>query len=286
MSPKKRRGIRRLVRREITPAKKSNKHLKLIGLTATILCLIAVLWKNQDIRDELKHLAMNQFQLYLHGRENYCDEPFEHWHISNVLHRRIIGQEAALGEIDLALKQHENTTAIGLVGTQGVGKTLALHLIQQSFQWHLNIQHYIWSLIESPENQLKHLLNMIDGLTTCGQNGIFFDSIPMRYIDIIDRFNQKLLDYCNENRIKVIVFYVFQTNQVIEANHPVIQIDNIKWIHFRQFNSDDVRNCINMESDRLNITITQEQIDELMTTVNIKRFGCKSIAAKITRQEA
>lgn len=282
---KKRIVIRRLVRPEKTPTQKSRTYLKIFGFAATVFCLIGVLWKNVQFREELKHLSMNQYQLYLHGRENYCDEPFEHWHIANVLHHQIIGQEAALDAIDLALRRHENTTAIALIGTQGVGKTSTLNLIKQNFQWHLNIQQYIWSLIESPENQLKRLLKMIDGLTTCGQNGIFVDSVPLKRADIIDKFHQQLLAYSNANRIKVIIFYVFQTNTVIEAN-DLQQMDNIEWIHFRQFNLDDVRNCINMESDRLSISITPEQIDELLTTVDVKRFGCKHIAAKIARQEA
>lgn len=276
------RRLRRLLRPESKSAKNTFRKLKIIGISLVLTCLVGILLSSERFRGELKRLAMNQFQMYLHGRENYCDETFEHWHISNTLHHRIIGQENALQEIDLALQQHDSVTALILVGTQGVGKTLTLNMIQEKFQWHLNTQQYIWSLIESPEIQLKHLLKLMNGLTTCGQNGIFIDSIPMQNIHIIDQFNQQLIGYCEQNNIKLITFYVFQIRNAIEANE-LIQLDKTKTIRFRQFNSDDIRNCINMESDRLKMAIKPKHIDEILEDIDAKRHGCKLIAAKIAR---
>lgn len=276
------RKLRRLLRPEPKTPKRTHRRLKIIGIPLVIALLFVILLKNERFREELKRLAMNQFQLYLHGRENYCDETFEHWHVSNALHHRIVGQEDALKEIDSALQQHESITALALVGTQGVGKTLTLNLIQEKFQWHLNIQQYIWSLIESPENQLNSLLKLMNGLTTCGQNGIFIDGIPMKSVNIIEEFNQKLLTHSKQNNIKIIVFYVIQISNAIEANEP-LQLDKVKTIRFRQFDSDDIRNCINMESERLKMGIKPKHIDEILEDIDAKRHGCKLVAAKIAR---
>lgn len=276
------RKLRRLLRPEPKTPKRTYRRLKIIGIPLVITLLFVILLKNERFREELKRLAMNQFQLYLHGRENYCDETFEHWHVSNALHHRIVGQEDALKEIDSALQQHESITALALVGTQGVGKTLTLNLIQEKFQWHLNIQQYIWSLIESPENQLNSLLKLMNGLTTCGQNGIFIDGIPMKSVNIIEEFNQKLLTHSKQNNIKIIVFYVIQISNAIEANEP-LQLDKVKTIRFRQFDSDDIRNCINMESERLKMGIKPKHIDEILEDIDAKRHGCKLVAAKIAR---
>lgn len=276
------RKLRRLLRPEPKTPKRTYRRLKIIGIPLVIALLFVILLKNERFREELKRLAMNQFQLYLHGRENYCDETFEHWHVSNALHHRIVGQEDALKEIDSALQQHESITALALVGTQGVGKTLTLNLIQEKFQWHLNIQQYIWSLIESPENQLNSLLKLMNGLTTCGQNGIFIDGIPMKSVNIIEEFNQKLLTHSKQNNIKIIVFYVIQISNAIEANEP-LQLDKVKTIRFRQFDSDDIRNCINMESERLKMGIKPKHIDEILEDIDAKRHGCKLVAAKIAR---
>ena len=222
--------------------------------------------------------------MYLHGRENYCDEPFEHWHIANALQHRIIGQDAALESIDLALQQHESITALAFVGTSGVGKSLTLNLIQENFQWHLNIRQYIWSLIDSPEKQLDHLLTIINDLTTCGQNGIFIDSIPMKHVDTIAKFNKKLIDHATENNIKLLVIYAFQTKNPFEASQPV-PIDGVKSIIFRQFDSNDIHNCIDMESERLKITLPSTQLNDLLADIDAKRHGCKHVAARIARQD-
>lgn len=266
------------------PAKKSSKIWKFLGIILSVIGCTALLYKSTRFRAELKHVAMNQFQQMIYGRENYCDEHFEHWHIANALIHRIIGQENALNQINAALQSHKNITAIAFVGTQGVGKTLTLNLIQEQFQWHLNIQQYIWSLIKSPQDQLKYLTKSIDTLTTCGHNGIFVDYIPMQYIDIINEFNRKLLAHCNENHIKLIVFYVFQTHNPIEASKQ-LQLENVKTINFRQFDTNDIRNCINMESERLKIAITPKQMNELLEDIDAKRHGCKNVAARIARQE-
>lgn len=71
--PKRRiRKIRRLLRREPEPVKKSHKSKIIAGiLLTTIVCLLtAFVWQNEEFREHVKRLAMNQFQLYLHGK--YC----------------------------------------------------------------------------------------------------------------------------------------------------------------------------------------------------------------------
>lgn len=182
------------------------------------------------------------------------------------------------------MQQHENITAFAFVGTQGVGKTLCLNLIQNSFQWHLNIHQYIWSLIQSPDDQLKNLLRLIDGLSTCGTNGIFIDNVPIHFIGTIKQFNQKIQAHCNKNHIKLLVIYVLQTNNPLVAKEP-LQIENVRTINFRQFNSNDIRNCIDMESERLKISITADQIEELIKNIDAERHGCKHVAARVSREE-
>lgn len=58
----------------------------------------------------------------------------------------------------------------------------------------------------------------------------------------------------------------------------------VQLINFRQFHSDDLRNCIAMESERLNITVKPAQIDEILNNIiDPKRSGCKPIAAELAR---
>lgn len=69
--PKRRiRKIRRLLRREPEPVKKSHKNKIVAGILIAIMaCLmITFVWRNEEFREHVKRLSMNQFQLYLHGK--------------------------------------------------------------------------------------------------------------------------------------------------------------------------------------------------------------------------
>lgn len=69
--PKRRiRKIRRLLRREPEPVRKSHKSKIVAGvLIAIMACLmITFVWRNKEFRERVKRLAMNQYQLYLHGK--------------------------------------------------------------------------------------------------------------------------------------------------------------------------------------------------------------------------
>lgn len=66
--------MRPLLQREPKPVKKSHKRKIIAGiLLTTIICLLtAFVWQNEEFRVHIKRLAMNQFQLYLHGKFYIC----------------------------------------------------------------------------------------------------------------------------------------------------------------------------------------------------------------------
>lgn len=239
--------------------------------------------KNSSVLDDLKHLSVNQYQLYLYGRSNYCHEQFDHRNITIALRKRVYGQENVISTIEAAFRQHENITTIALLGSQGVGKSLTLNTIQATFQWHLNVQQYIWSAIDSREKQLKRLLKMLDQLSTCGQNGIFIDDIRAADVGIVVDFHRELMTRCQQHQYKVLVIFVFQEDNKNdrEVIQGAIKTDLVKLVQFRRFDSDDVRNCIAMESDRLHLRLTPAEIDETLRNIDTERNGCKMVAAKI-----
>lgn len=287
----KKKGLRSLVR-PIEPAKspkKSKKFLKFVCLPIIISCFVYFAFKNRHVFNELKKLSMNQYQVYLHGRQNYCDENFEYHHISTALQSRIIGQETAIHKIEESLRLHDRFTALALVGGQGVGKTLTINLIQQHFQWHLNIQKYVWSLIHSKQSQLKTLLSFIDNLSECGQNGIFIDNIPLASIDIIEEFHERLQEAFDEQHFGAFIVYVFNVDGVDQSRGVRRGMGNVPMIHFRNLDKANLEKCIEIECQRLDVTLTDEQLDELMTGIDFERNGCKTVAAKValyTRRES
>lgn len=64
VTSRKRKRIRSLAPTGRNSSAKSNKNLSVLGIFTMIsVGFIVFLWKNEQFRDELKHVAMNQFQV-------------------------------------------------------------------------------------------------------------------------------------------------------------------------------------------------------------------------------
>lgn len=285
----RKKGIRSLVHPEEPPKPNiAKKYLRIICLLILTGSFVFMVFKNGHIFVELKHLSMNQYQLYLYGRLNYCDESFVYENISTALRNRIVGQDNVIDKIQQILRTHETFTAIALYGAQGVGKTLTLNVIRENFQWHSNVQQYVWSLVHSKQSQLKSLLNIVDSLTLCGQNAIFIDNIPLNSVSIIEEFHQKLLQVCKQNHFGAFAVYVFNNNDDPDQ-HPTLQFENVSTIYFQNLSLNNLRKCIEIESRLLDVNLDEEQMNEIIASVDLERSGCKHVAAKValyTRKES
>lgn len=276
------RKIRRL-RQPVKPPplqQNSKKTVKIFIAALLLSMVVFFISSNQYLVNEFKNLALNQYQLYLHGRIDYCKEHFDHKRIIKTIREQIINQDAPLNRIEAAFLEHEKVTALAMLGPQGVGKTMTLNIIQNQFQWHLNIQQLVWSSFDSQQSRDKSLNGLVDSLSTCGQNGIFIDNIPSPSLPIIKTFHKKLLDRCNENQMKCIIIYVFQFDTWPTDK---FEFDGVKLVKFRSFETKDLLDCLAAESTRLKIELTQEQRDDLLDSIDVERNGCKTVAAKITR---
>lgn len=276
------RKIRRL-RKPVDPphAPKPRTSLKTIIVIVLVSVLVFFISTNRYLVNEFKNLALNQYQLYLHGRIDYCKERFDYQRLTKALRHQIVNQDAALNGIEAAFLQHENVTALAMYGPQGVGKTMTLNIIQSNFQWHLNIQQYVWSVIDAEQVHVVSLHRLVAGLSTCGQNGIFIDNIPTTSVSVIEGFHAKLLNRCNEESLKCIVIYVFQCDE--PCSMAALKFNDTKVIQLRSFDSIDLMECLALESTRLNVELTTEQQKDLLASVQVERNGCKTVAAKIAR---
>lgn len=275
------RKIRRLRQPAESPPPKQNskKTVRIVIIALLLSMVIFYVSTNQYLVNEFKNLALNQYQLYLHGRIDYCKEHFDHKRIIKTIREQIINQDAALNRIEAAFLEHEKMTALAMLGPQGVGKTMTLNIIQNNFQWHLNIQQFVWTPFDSQQSQSKSLSNLVDGLSTCGQNGIFIDNIPSSSLAVIKEFHKKLVERCNEKQMKCVIIYVFHFD-----TWPIDKFDfnEVKLVKFRSFDSNDLLDCLAAESARLKVELTSEQRDELLDSIDIERNGCKTVAAKIS----
>lgn len=282
-----RKRIRRLVPKKV--AKTSKSIIQSIWFCAKISLLlvvsVAVLTTMQygNIIEELRHLSLNQYHLYVNGRSNYCQERFDHTNITHELRHRLGGQNSIISAIVSSFNRHENHTAIALIGSQGVGKTLTLNVIEKEFQWRSNVLRYIWSSIESQQSQLKRLISLLNKLSSCGQNAILVDNVLERDLSIIVAFQQIAETYIQQHRLKVFIFYVIQQSTPNTSDDNPFQLANITSIFYRQFNASDLVNCIFIECERVNVELSQTEIDEIVQNTDVNQTGCKTVLAKISR---
>lgn len=282
-----RKRIRRLVQK--TVVNKSKSILPKIWFGAKISVVLAVslailsTMQYGNIVEELRHLSLNQYHLYVYGRSNYCQERFAHANITQEMRHRLGGQDSVITAIESSFERHQNHTSIALIGSQGVGKTLTLNAIEKEFQWSSNVLRYIWSSIESQQSQLKRLTGILTRLSSCGQNAILVDNVLEQDLPIIVEFQHILETYIQQHRLIVFIFYVIQQDAANTVNDNPFQMTNITSIFYRRFDATDLVRCISLECERLNVKLSQSEIDEIVQNIDVGQTGCKTILARISR---
>lgn len=282
-----RKRIRRLVQKTVANKSKSIIHKIWFGATISVVLAVsvAILFTMQygNIIEELRNLSLNQYHLYVYGRSNYCQERFAYGNITQALSDRLSGQNKVIRAIESSFERHGNHTAIALIGSQGVGKTLTLNAIEQEFQWPSNVLRYIWSSIESQRSQLKRLTSILTQLSSCGQNAILVDNVLEHDLPIIVEFQQILETYIKQHRLKVFIFYVIQKDTAKAVDDNPFQLTNITSIYYRRFDATDLVKCISVECERLNVKLSHTEIDEIVQNIDVGQTGCKTVLARISR---
>lgn len=264
-------------------------------LAGIALSTIFLIYNDDHFMNDLKRLALSQYQLYAYGQSDYCLTDFDPTQTTKALRENVYSQEAAVEQLTASLEMHENITSVAIIGPQGVGKSLALSIIQNTFPWQYNMQQMTWTNYASQSSLVHRLMKLILNLTPCGQNGIFVENVRIEDARIIDEFNEKLHEYCEENAIKVLAFYVFNvvgesnisksTTKVAKAVTEVtnISIDKTKLVYFRHFNMMDLMNCIDRETTRLAVHLSEKDIRTIAANIDVLNTGCKTVVAKISR---
>lgn len=283
----RKKRIRRLVSDTVVHQPKSTPQRIWRGAKLGIAVVVAVaalfIVQYDSIIEELRHLSLNQYHLCVHGRSNYCQEHFDPNNITRELRHRISGQDNVLNAIESTFKLHTNFTAMALIGSQGVGKTLTLNVIEQEFQWPSNVLRYIWSSIESQRGQMMRMLNSLHRVDGCGQSAILIDNVFERDVEFIVEFQRVSKAYLERNQLRVFIFYVIQTNTPDAFDDHPLQTVNITSVFYRTFNQTDFLRCISVECERLNVKLSQDEITEIVQNTDAHQTGCKTVLAKISR---
>lgn len=244
----------------------------------------------QIVKEFLKNYR-NQYTDIVHGKSNYCDQKqqldtailFARIKQNNILH-----QDQALQQIEVALRNESDLNAVALVGPTGVGKTLFIRGLQQNFPWQENVHTYAWNTYVKDEAEKFHLIRLlIENLSECGQNLLIIENLQACDHGVVAIVNQMLMEALNKQHKRVVLFYVFNLNTMInreayiKQNNLLQSLTDCNVVNFKAFTTHELRDCVQREADLENITLASRDYDEIVETIDPIKSGCKNVNAKV-----
>lgn len=244
----------------------------------------------QIVKEFLKNYR-NQYTDIVHGKSNYCDQKqqldtatlFARIKQNNILH-----QDQALQQIEVALRNESDLNAVALVGPTGVGKTLFIRGLQQNFPWQENVHTYAWNTYVKDEAEKFHLIRLlIENLSECGQNLLIIENLQSCDHGVVAIVNQMLIEALNKQHKRVVLFYVFNLNTMINSeayikqNNLLQSLTDCNVVNFKTFTKRELRDCVQREADLENITLASRDYDEIVETIDPIKSGCKNVNAKV-----
>lgn len=298
----KRKKLRRLVDTDDMEKNKRSSHKckRILIVTALITFTIALLMghyftqNNSNTKHILKEFLKNyrnQYTEIVHGKNNYCDQKQQldtATLFARIKQNRILHQEQAMQQIEVALRNESDLNAIALVGPTGVGKTLFMGALQENFPWQENVHTYAWNTFVKDEAEKFHLIRiLIENLSECGQNLLVIENLQACDLGVIAIINQLLMEANKKQHKRVVIFYVFNLNTMLTAEAYETQRDllqslpDCQVINFKSFKQPELKDCIKREAEIENVTLRQQDYDEIVETIDPHKSGCKNVNAKV-----
>lgn len=244
----------------------------------------------QIIKEFLKNYR-NQYTEIVHGKNNYCDQKQQidtATLFARIKQNKILHQDQAMQQIEVALRNESDLNAIALVGPTGVGKSLFTRTLQENFPWQENVHTYAWNTYVKDEAEKFHLLRLlIENLSECGQNLLIIENLQACDYDVVAIINQMLIEALNKQHKRVVIFYVFNLNtmlnkQTYDKQKDLLQsITDCSVINFKPFTKNELRDCVQREADLENVILTKRDYDEIVETIDPVKSGCKNVNAKV-----
>lgn len=261
---------------------------------AVLMCILGVLIVYFDNVIEIhRRLCVHidrQYNYHVYGKEDYCNQTFQPETLIAPLKVHIINQNDALSQFSSVIENFNGVLSIAFVGGSGVGKTLTCNVLQSNFQWPSNVMYFIWSSVRSKSSQYYKITNSVkENSKKCGAYLVIIDSIDIKYSETIQELNDEIQIEFQGSDISILVVYVFNLasysdldlKTMEEKRRKVDDLSGITSIFFRSFDRYDVERCIELESEKLNVSLSDREISEIFEYIDPLRSGCKLIHSKI-----
>lgn len=287
--PTRRRKIRSLVSQNKTESTSSNS-CKLIMFSGCLLFIGFVIGSYSShisIRwSDFLASYRSHYNLLVHGDKDYCLPIINVENLFSSIRKKVINQETALATMELELK-HLNESkfiALAIAGASGVGKSLFVHELMLNFPWKENIQSETFSI----HNFV--IGNFLGHLSDCGVNLVIIDNFEPNDTFFIEKYNKKLYEKTLEQvSVNLLVVYVINIPTYTHVQKKLYNITmeevqllrDVKIVEFRKFNLKDAQDCIRHESKSLNLTLNDEDFEEISKMIDPKSSGCKNVYSKV-----
>lgn len=294
----KRKNIRSLVSSDEPYAEQPKCRLftRTRVLSAVSILIVAILIARfDDVAEVNRRFRVHvdrQYNFHMYGKLDYCTQQFEPDSLIGPLKLHIINQNEAISQITSVIENFKGHVSLAIVGGSGVGKTLTCNILQSNFQWPSNVLYFIWSGVRSTSSNYYKIMNWIkENLKKkCGAYLVIIDSIDMTYSETIQELNDEIRKEFVESDISVLVVFVFNLASYSDDDLKTLDekrlrltenLRGINSVNFRPFDYDDVERCIAIESVKLNVKLSDDEISEIFEYIDVSRSGCKLVHSKI-----
>lgn len=294
-------GKRKNIRNLVSSYQPHNKRSKCRFITrnrvlsaASIIIIAILIYRFDDVAEVHRRFRVHidrQYNFHMYGKLDYCEQHFQPDTLTEPLKSNVINQDEAISQINSIIDNFNGGVSLALVGGSGVGKTLTCNILQSNFQWPGNVLYFVWSGVRSTSsNYYKILTWMKQNLKKCGAYLVIIDSIDITYSETIQELNEEIRQEFHGSGVSILAVFVFNLPSYSDDDLNTLDgkrlrlmnnLRGITTINFRPFDYDDVERCIVLESAKLNVMLSDEEIREIFEYVDVSRSGCKLIHSKI-----
>ncbi|XP_063235740.1 uncharacterized protein LOC134538387 [Bacillus rossius redtenbacheri] len=209
--------------------------------------------------------------------------------LERVFKHKLFGQERASVEIVtqltlFSISDGPRVEAMVFYGGTGVGKSYAASLISKYFTWPRNIQYVIPSVAGHSVSSADEVLS---NLSPCGDNLVIMDGLSVGQ----ERAGVKFLDELSAASISrgfrvilILIFNIQQRGKVSTENQLMIEsMFKIRAcsILFQPLQEQHVKKCVKEALSQQGISMSNGDVDHLISVLMPLRTGCKSVASKV-----
>ncbi|XP_037935254.1 uncharacterized protein LOC119669436 [Teleopsis dalmanni] len=294
--PRKHRKLRRLVENgstDIAQKWRKNDRKILILFIFVILTISMVLpYYGFNAYGNFVYNFLNTYQKqYMqisHGHAEYCNRILDTRTLFINIQKHIINQDNVLQQLEIYLRNESRFISLAVVGAVGVGKSLFVRNLEKYFPWQENIQSYAWNAyVKNKESRMHILANIKEKLHQCGRNLVVIDNLQPNSAYVTDTLNKIITnDLVAANKYTIIIYVYILNTMSSDASYlkdyNLLQnLPQTKTINFKRFGYNELKDCIKREALLANITLSLQDFDEIVETVNVTNSGCKKVYAKV-----